>query len=114
MAQPGADDPHPDSLADTPDVAGGQLLFHARHHRRLVACPDRAIADHGVKQTLRATGSTPPPSLLIHGEDDPMVGLHHAHRLVAAARTAGRSIQEYYTPCAIHCGSYGHDPHRYM
>jgi fermentation-respiration switch protein FrsA (DUF1100 family) len=56
----------------------------------------------------------PPPILLIHAENDPMVALHHALRLVAAARAAGRSIQEYYTPCAIHCGSYGHDPHRYM
>ena len=93
---------------------GGQLLFHARHHHRLVARPDRAIGDQGVRQTLRATGTMPPPILLIHAEDDPMVGLHHARRLAAAARAAGRSIQEYYTPCAIHCGSYGHDPHRYM
>ncbi len=93
---------------------GGQLLFHARHHQRLVARPDRAIGDHGVKQTWRVTDTMPPPILLIHAEDDPMVGLHHARRLVAAARAAGRSIQEYYTPCAIHCGSYGHDPHRYM
>ena len=93
---------------------GGQLLFHARYHHRLVARPDRAIGDHCVKETLRATGTMPPPILLIHAEDDPMVALHHAHRLVAAARAAGRSIQEYYTPCAIHCGSYGHDPHRYM
>ena len=92
---------------------GGQLLFQARHHHRLVARPDRAIGDHCVKETLRATGTMPPPILLIHAEDDPMVALHHA-RLVAAARAAGRSIQEYYTPCAIHCGSYGHDPHRYM
>src|SRR5690348_4942189 len=93
---------------------GGQLLFHARHHHRLVARPDRAIGDHYVKQTMRTTGTMPPPILLIHAEHDPMVGLHHARRLVAAARAAGRSIQEYYTPCAIHCGSYGHNPHRYM
>jgi alpha-beta hydrolase superfamily lysophospholipase len=92
---------------------GGQLLFHARHHHWLVARPDRAIGGHGVKQTLRATGTMPPPILLIHAEDDPMIALHHAHRLVAAARAAGRSIQAYYTPCAIHCGSYGYDPHRY-
>ena len=43
-----------------------------------------------------------------------MIAHHHARRLVAAARTAGRSIQEYYTPCDIHCGSYGYDPLRYM
>jgi alpha-beta hydrolase superfamily lysophospholipase len=93
---------------------GGQLLFQARYRYRLVARPDQAIGNHSVKQTLHVTGSMPPPILLIHAEDDPMVALHHAHRLVAAARAAGRSIQEYYTSCAIHCGSYGHDPHRYM
>jgi alpha-beta hydrolase superfamily lysophospholipase len=95
-------------------LLGGQLLFHARYHYPLVARPDQAIGDQTAKQTLRATGPMPPPILLIHAEDDPLIALHHAHRLVAAARAAGRSIQEYYTPCDIHCGSYGHDPHRYM
>jgi uncharacterized protein len=93
---------------------GGQLLFHARYRHSLVARPDQKIGDHPVKQTSRAACTMSPPILLIHSEDDPMVALHHARRLVAAARTAGRSIQEYYTPCDIHCGSYGYDPHRYM
>lgn len=93
---------------------GGQLLFLARHHHRLVARPDQAVGDHGIKETSSAIGIMPPPILLIHAEDDPMVALNHPRRLVAAARAAGRSIQEYYTPCAIHCGSYGHDSHRYM
>jgi uncharacterized protein len=93
---------------------GGRLLFHARYRYSLQARPDRTIGDHPVGQTLRATGTMSPPILLIHAKDDPMVAHHHARRLVAAARTAGRSLQEYYTPCAIHCGSYGHDPHRYM
>ena len=111
----------PEAVAETPHelqravtFLGGQLLFHSRYRHPLVARPDQAIGDHGVKQTLRATGTMPPAILLIHAEDDPMVALHHAHRLVAAARAAGRSIKEYYTSCAIHCGSYGHDPHRYM
>jgi uncharacterized protein len=95
-------------------LLGGQLLFHARYRYPLVARPDQAIGDHTVKQMLRATGPMPPPILLIHAEEDPLIALHHAHRLVVAARAAGRSIQAYYTPCAIHCGSYGHDPHRYM
>jgi uncharacterized protein len=93
---------------------GGQLLFHARYRYPLVARPDQMIGEHPARQTLRAAGSMPPPILLIHAVDDPLIALHHAQRLVAAARAAGRSIQEYYTPCAIHCGSYGHDPHRYM
>ena len=93
---------------------GGRLLFHARYRHALVARPDQAIGGRPRKQSLRATGTMPPPILLIHAEDDPMVAHHHARRLVAAARTVGRSIQAYYTPCAIHCGSYGHDPHRYM
>jgi alpha-beta hydrolase superfamily lysophospholipase len=93
---------------------GGRLLFHTRYRHSLVARPDQTIGDHPVKQMSRTAGTMTPPILLIHAEDDPMVALHHARRLVAAARTAGRSIQEYYTPCAIHCGSYGHDPHRYM
>ncbi len=93
---------------------GGQLLFHARYGFSLVARPDRRIGDRPGQQTVRAAGPMSPPILLIHAESDPMVAHHHAHRLVAAARTAGRSIQAYYTPCAIHCGSYGHDPQRYM
>ena len=93
---------------------GGQLLFHARYRHPLVARPDRAIRDHPATKMVRAPGTLPPPILLIHAEEDPLIGLHHAHRLVAAARAAGRSIQVYFTPCAIHCGSYGHDPQRYM
>jgi uncharacterized protein len=93
---------------------GGQLLFHARYRYPLVARPDQAIGDHTVKQMLRAPGTILPPILLIHAEEDPLIALHHAHRLVAAARAVGRSIQAYYTPCGIHCGSYGYDPHRYM
>ena len=93
---------------------GGRLLFHARYRYSLQARPDRTIGDHSVRQTLCAAGTMSPPILLIHAKDDPMVAHHHARRLVAAARTAGRSIQEYYTPCDIHCGSYGYDPLRYM
>jgi len=93
---------------------GGRLLFHARYRHSLVARPDQAIADHTAWLTLHGAGTMPSPILLIHAEDDPLIALHHAHRLVAAGRAAGRSIQAYYTPCAIHCGSYGHDPERYM
>ena len=114
MARPSAGCPHPDPWLTRLTFLGGQLLFHSRYRHPLVARPDQAIGDHGAKQTLRAAGTMPPPILLIHAEDDPMVALHHAHRLVAAARAAGRSIKEYYTSCDIHCGSYGHDPHRYM
>src|SRR5258708_32224076 len=63
---------------------------------------------------LRAAGTILPPILLIHAEEDPLIALHHAHRLVAAARAVGRSIQAYYTPCGIHCGSDGNDPRRFM
>lgn len=34
--------------------------------------------------------------------------------MVAIARSVGRPIDEYYTPSTVHCGSYGHDPDRYM
>ena len=87
---------------------------YAHYHYSLQARPDRMIGDHSVRQTLRRAGTMSPPILLIHAKDDPMVAHHHARRLVVAARTAGRSIQEYYTPCDIHCGSYGYDPLRYM
>jgi uncharacterized protein len=93
---------------------GGRLLFHARYRYSLQARPDQTIGSHSVKQTVRAADTMSPPILLIHAKDDPMVALHHASRLGAAARSAGRAIQEYYTPCNIHCGSYGYDPHRYM
>jgi len=62
---------------------GGQLLFHARYRHPLVARPDQAIGDHTVKQMLRAPGAILPPILLIHAEEDPLIALHHAHRLVA-------------------------------
>ena len=95
-------------------LLGGCLLFHLRHRYPLVARPDQAIGNPAIKQPGRVSGTQPPPLLLIHAENDPLIALHHAHRLVAAARSAGRVVQVYYTPCAIHCGSYGHDPRRYM
>lgn len=93
---------------------GGQVLFRLRYHVPLVARPDRAISHAVAKQTERKTTSLAPPILFIHAEDDPLIALHHAHRLAEVARAAGRAIRVYYTPCAIHCGSYGHDPQQYM
>ena len=93
---------------------GGQLLFYARYRYPLVARPDQAIGLPSVKQTVRASGTILPAILLIHAENDPLIALHHAQRLVRIAHAAGRAIQAYYTPCSIHCGSYGHDPRRYM
>jgi pimeloyl-ACP methyl ester carboxylesterase len=93
---------------------GGRLLFHARYRHPLVARPDQAIGGHPARKVVRVPGLRQPAILLIHAEEDPLITLHHAHRLVAAARAAGRSIQAYFTPCNIHCGSYGHDPQRYM
>ncbi len=93
---------------------GGRLLFRARYRHPLVARPDQAIGDHPDRKVVRVPGLRQPEILLIHAEEDPLITLHHAHRLVAAARAAGRSIQAYFTPCAIHCGSYGHDPQHYI
>ena len=93
---------------------GGGLLFQARYRSPLVARPDRAFGHQLGRHRVRTCESRPPALLLIHAEGDPLIALHHAHRLVAAARAAGRSIQAYFTPCNIHCGSYGHDPQRYM
>jgi uncharacterized protein len=95
-------------------LLGGRLMFLARYHRPLVARPDQAIGNHAAKLALHASGTIPPPILLIHAENDPFIALHHAHRLVTAAQAVGRVIQVYYTPCDIHCGSYGHDPSQYM
>jgi uncharacterized protein len=88
----------------------GRLLFHVRYRQPLIARPDRRIG----ARLARSSTSLLPPILLIHAENDPLVALHHAQRLVALARAAGRAIDVYYTPCAIHCGSYGHDPQHYM
>lgn len=95
-------------------LLGGRLLFHARYRYPLVARLDQAIGGSFVKQAACTSETLLPPILLIHAENDPLIALHHAHRLVAVARKAGRTIDEYYTPCAVHCGSYGHDPRRYM
>lgn len=93
---------------------GGRFLFHVRFHRPLVARPDRAIGARLARHVHLATGVRLPAVLLFHAEHDPLIDLHHAQRLVTAARAAGRSIQAHYTPCDIHCGSYGFDPQRYM
>jgi len=95
-------------------LVGGRLLFRARYRHPLVARPDQALGEHPARKVVRVPGIRQPAILLIHAADDPLIALHHAHRLVAAARAAGRSIQAYFTPCAIHCGSYGHDPQRYI
>ncbi len=89
---------------------GGKLLFQARYHYPLVARPDQAING----ETRHIAELVLPPILLIHAENDPLIALHHAHRLVSGAQAVGRTIQEYYTPCAIHCGSYGYDPQQYI
>lgn len=91
-------------------LLGGRLLFHARHRFPLIARPEHSIG----KRLEKTSSSVQPPILLIHAENDPLIALHHAHRLAARALIAGRVIQVYYTPCAVHCGSYGHDPQRYM
>lgn len=95
-------------------LCGGQVLFYARYRYPLIARPDQAIGLPPAKQTLCAPATILPAILLIHAENDPLIALHHAHRLVTVAQAAGRAIQVYYTPCSIHCGSYGHDPRRYM
>ncbi|HEU5383996.1 MAG TPA: alpha/beta fold hydrolase [Ktedonobacteraceae bacterium] len=95
-------------------LLGGRILFRLRYHAPLIARPDQVIGRSVVKQTGRLPGTLAPPILLIHAEQDPLIAIHHAHRLVGLAHAAGRAIRVYYTPCAIHCGSYGHDPQQYM
>lgn len=95
-------------------LIGGRFLFQARYRSPLVARPDQMIGSRALHRRGSTASSTLPALLLIHAESDPLIAYHHAHRLIEAARTAGRSIQVYSTPCAIHCGSYGHDPARYM
>ncbi|HEU5378320.1 MAG TPA: alpha/beta fold hydrolase [Ktedonobacteraceae bacterium] len=95
-------------------LLGGRLLFHARYRYPLIARPDQALGSRNVRQAMRTSKIPSPRILLIHAENDPLIALHHARRLVGVARTAGRAVQVYYTPCAIHCGSYGHDPQQYM
>ena len=93
---------------------GGRLLFYMRYRHSLIARPDQTIGGQIVRQALRTAVALAPPILLIHAEHDPLISFNHARRLVAIARSAGRVVQEYYTPSAIHCGSYGHDPQQYM
>jgi pimeloyl-ACP methyl ester carboxylesterase len=105
-------------------LTSGRILFQTRSPHRLIARPDQAMQRHARAQVERqlAAGSctaptpapVPPPILLIHAEHDPLVSLGHARRLVAIARSVGRPIDEYFTPSTVHCGSYGHDPERYM
>lgn len=92
---------------------GGRLLFRVRFRRPLVASTERAIAAQAHAFRRGTNAVPPPPILLIHAEHDPLISLRHAHRLAAIGRKVGRTMQVYYTPCAIHCGSYGYDPRRY-
>jgi alpha-beta hydrolase superfamily lysophospholipase len=94
-------------------LTSGQILFRARYHRQLVARPDQAIQRRLWAKT-HASRTETPPVLLIHAERDPLIAVGHAHRLVAIARLVGTPVQTYYTSSPIHCGSYGHDPQRYM
>ena len=94
-------------------LTSGRILFRARYHRQLVARPERAIQRRLWAKT-RESHTEAPPMLLIHAERDPLIAVRHAHRLVAVARLVGTPVQAYYTPSPIHCGSYGHDPQRYM
>jgi alpha-beta hydrolase superfamily lysophospholipase len=91
-------------------VFGGKLLFRARYHRPLIARPDQVIG----RQQASRSGASAPPILLIHAENDPLIALHHAQRLAAVARAAGRVVRVYYTPSTIHCGSYGYNPQQYI
>lgn len=95
-------------------LLGGKLLFYARYRRSLIARPDQAIGAKMAGHVWLRAGAKAPPILLIHARHDPLIALDHAQRLVTAARAAGRSIQAYFTPSALHCGSYGHDPHQYI
>jgi acetyl esterase/lipase len=91
----------------------GQLLYQARHQLWLAAHPERAIQQRAPRQGRQLLGSAP-PILLIHAEQDPFISVEHARRLAAAAHAVGRPLVEYYTPSAVHCGSFGHDPTAYI
>lgn len=93
-------------------LLSGRLLFWLRYRLPLVARPDQSILMSRSKHSFQQI--TPPPILLIHARHDPLVALHHAHRLVEVAQKAGRVIQAYFPACTIHCGSYGHNPQKYL
>lgn len=91
-------------------VLTSSLDFRLRFGHSLFARPDRSFKrgrkpDQNPRQI---------PILLIHGEADDTIPIHHAHTLVKAAQASDTQLEVYYVPKAAHCEAYGRDPEKYV
>jgi uncharacterized protein len=90
-------------------VAASAMLFRVRWRQDLLAAPAA-----GMRHWRGTTSAALTPILLIHAAGDQMIPIEHAHRIAEAARLNGIPIETYFADEHVHCGSYGHDPARYL
>ncbi len=102
-------------VADSPFATHADVVsYNVQRVIHLPGQPFAAISDYFLERSagyrgrdvapLRVVGQLAPrPLLLIHGNDDTMIPVNHAHRLYAAAR-APKEL--WIAPGANHCGAY--------
>ncbi len=95
-------------------VAVGKVVFRLRFGHPLIARPDTSFKRWHAQSIKHTTSNSYPPILLIHGMKDTAVPIAHAHQLVTQARAYNITLETYFVDEATHCGSYGHNPQKYI
>ena len=102
-------------VADSPFATHADVVSHTIQHTiHLPGQPFAAVSDYFLERSAGYRGRdvaplrvvsqlAPRPLLLIHGTDDEMIPVSHAHRLYAAAR---EPKELWLAPGANHCGAY--------
>jgi uncharacterized protein len=94
-------------------VAASSIVFRLRFGHALIARP-AASFKRWQAQSKKKHPLCPPPILLVHGTDDTLIPITHAHQIAAAAQAANISLETYFVEHAPHCGAYAHNPERYV
>jgi alpha-beta hydrolase superfamily lysophospholipase len=95
-------------------VEVSKVVFRLRFGHALIARPESFRQWKAKKRTKGIMQHPYPPILLIHGMNDELIPLSHAHRLVAAARAKKIPLETYFVEGAGHCEAYGYNPERYI
>lgn len=109
-------------VADSPFTGIAEVIAHGATRLRLPARVIVPVADRlngwrygyrfGAVRPVEAVAAlSPRPLLLIHGEDDTLIPVAHAHALFAAAREPKKL---WLIPSAEHCGGYFADRPGYV
>jgi fermentation-respiration switch protein FrsA (DUF1100 family) len=90
-------------------VMASRAVFRLRFGHALIAHPARSLQRWRKKRVAAA-----PPLLLIHGTDDELIPLSHAHRIAREARAHSIPLDTYFAEGSNHCGAYGDHPEEYV